>query len=176
MHEASIRIPLAVRYPPLLADGKPKTIPQQVLTIDMAPSLLELCGAKAPMGIHGRSWARLVREGDAEWRTSWFYHYNYEQQFPYTPNVRGVRTVDWKYNHYPHGDGQPDRHLAELYDLKNDPLETTNLAADPKFAGKLAELQAELAARLAETGLTAASDKMPLDEGIKSQLPDAKIR
>jgi N-acetylglucosamine-6-sulfatase len=26
------------------------------------------------------------------------------------------------------------------------------------------------------TGLTAANDKMPLDEGIKKELPDAKIR
>lgn len=176
MHEASIRIPLAVRYPPLLASGKPKTIFQQVLTIDLAPSLLELCGAQAPAVIQGRSWAKLVREGDPNWRTSWFYHYNYEKQFPYTPNVRGVRTDGWKYIHYPHGDGQPDRHLAELYDLKNDPLETKNLIADPQYAGKLAELQAELVARLAEAGLTPASDKMPLDEGIKSQLPDAKIR
>ena len=57
------------------------------------------------------------------WRNGWFYEYNYEKQFPYTPNVRGVRTDDWKYIRYPHGDGGPDRHLAELYDLKNDPEE-----------------------------------------------------
>jgi N-acetylglucosamine-6-sulfatase len=42
MHEPSIRIPLIVRYPGL-ASGK--VIPEQVLTEDIAPSLLELCGA-----------------------------------------------------------------------------------------------------------------------------------
>ncbi len=50
--------------------------------------------------------------------TSFLYEYNYEKQFPYTPNVRGVRTDDWKYIRYPHGDGSPDRFTAELYDLR----------------------------------------------------------
>ena len=115
MHEPSIRIPMAVRYPGLTQGGK--VIDQQVLTIDMAPSLLELAGAPPLTNIHGRSWVPLVKGGDDQWRSSWFYYYNYEKQFPYTPNVRGVRTDEWKYIHYPHGDGGPDRHLAELYDL-----------------------------------------------------------
>ena len=46
-------------------------------------------------------WAKLVKEGDLDWRKSWMYHYNYEKQFPYTPNVRGVRTQQWKYIRYP---------------------------------------------------------------------------
>jgi hypothetical protein len=29
---------------------------------------------------------------------------------------------------------------------------------------------------MAETGLTPETDKMPIDEGIKQELPDAKIR
>ena len=49
------------------------------------------------------------------WRQSFLYFYNYEKEFPYTPNVRGIRTADWKYIHYPHGDGSPDRYQAELY-------------------------------------------------------------
>ncbi len=114
-HEPSLRIPLLVRYPGL-AHGK--VVEQQVLTLDVAPSLLELCGAKPLQDIHGQSWAKLVRRSDAQWRTAWFYEYNYERQFPYTPNVRAVRTDDWKYIRYPHGDGSPDRHLAELYNLK----------------------------------------------------------
>ena len=120
---------------PGLARGK--VVEQQALTLDVAPSLLELCGAKPLADIHGKSWVKLVREGDAAWRNSWFYEYNYEKQFPYTPNVRAVRTDDWKYIHYPHGDGAPDRHMAELYDLKNDPEERHNLITDPKFAGRI---------------------------------------
>jgi hypothetical protein len=38
------------------------------------------------------------------------------------------------------------------------------------------ELQGELARLMRETGLTPEVDKMPLDEGIKKELPDQKIR
>jgi arylsulfatase A-like enzyme len=176
MHEPSIRIPLLVRYPGLTPPTRPKVVEQQVLTVDVAPSLLELCGAEPLPKIHGRSWVRLVQQGDPGWRTSWFYHYNYEKQFPYTPNVRGVRTDSWKYIHYPPGDGRPDRHMAELYNVEFDPEERHNLIAQPKYAPVVRELQAELSRLMAATGLTAASDKMPLDEGIKKELPDAKIR
>lgn len=174
MHEPSIRIPLVVRFPQLTPAHCPRVVEQMVLTVDMAPSLLELCGAAAPKNIHGRSWRKLVTEGDPSWRTSFVYHYNYEKQFPYTPNVRGVRTDEWKYIHYPHGDGKPDRHMSELYHVACDPDERCNLINDPRCAGILQHLQAELVRQLAAVGVT--DDKMPLDEGVKQQLPDQKIR
>jgi arylsulfatase A-like enzyme len=104
------------------------------------------------------------------------YYYNYEKEFPYTPNVRGVRTEEWKYVHYPHGDGSPDRHMAELYHLKSDPGENVNLIADAKSAAMGEQLKAELVRLMAAAGLTASSDKMPIDAGIKTALPDQKIR
>jgi arylsulfatase A-like enzyme len=176
MHEPSIRIPLLVRFPKLVATKKPKVIDQQVLTLDIAPSLLELCQAPALKEIAGRSWVKLVQTGDTAWRKSWLYHYNYEQQFPYTPNVRGIRTESWKYIHYPHGDGQPDRHLAELYNVEFDPDERRNLINNPKYVNIVKELQAELKVQMQAVGLTAETDKMPLDAGIQQQLPDQKIR
>ncbi len=174
MHDPSIRIPIVARYPELVVG--PKVIDQQVLTIDMAPSILELCAAPPLPKIDGRSWVKLVRSGDPDWRTSWFYEYNYEQQFPYTPNVRGVRTDSWKYIHYPHGDGSADRHLAELYDLKSDPDERKNLIDDPAQAPRLAKLKAELERLMRATDLTPETDQMPLDEGIKQVLPDLNTR
>jgi len=178
MHEPSIRIPLVVRYPGLVPAEQSRVVEEQVLTVDVAPSILELCGAP-PLELektHGRSWVKLVRSGDPAWRKSWFYHYNYEKQFPYTPNVRGVRTESWKYVHYPHGDGGPDRHMAELYNIEFDPEERHNLIDNPKYADVVKDLQAELTRLMQETDLTPETDKMPLDEGIKQQLPDAKIR
>ncbi len=174
MHEPSIRIPMAVRYPGLTKTAK--VIDQQVLTVDMAPSLLELARAPAIAGTDGRSWVRLVQSGDPEWRRSWFYYYNYEKEFPYTPNVRGVRTEEWKYIRYPHGDGSPDRHMAELYNLKNDPGEDVNRMADAGSAAVLEQLKSELSRLMAAAGLTAATDTMPIDAGIKKELPDQKIR
>jgi len=174
MHEPSIRIPMAIRYPGLTKEKK--TIEQQVLTVDMAPSLLELTKAPPLQNIDGRSWVRLVKSGDSGWRKSWFYYYNYEAEFPYTPNVRGVRTENWKYIHYPHGDGSPDRHMAELYDLRTDPEENKNLISDGQSAVMLEELKAELTRLMQATGLSPGSDKMPLDAGIKKELPDQRIR
>jgi N-acetylglucosamine-6-sulfatase len=174
MHEPSIRIPMVIRYPGLTS--QPRPVEEQVLTVDMAPSLLELAGAPALENIHGRSWVNLVRNADPQWRKSWFYYYNYEKQFPYTPNVRGVRTPQWKYIRYPHGDGGPDRHLAELYDLSKDSGERANLIHDPASAPIVAELSAELARLMSATGLTPETDRMPIDEGVKKELPDQKIR
>ena len=174
MHEPSIRIPLAVRYPGLTTG--PKAIDEQVLTIDLAPSLLELAGAPTIENTQGRSWVSLVRSGDPNWRKSWFYYYNYEKQFPYTPNIRGIRTAEWKYIRYPHGDGGPDRHVPELYNLTKDPLERTNLAKETASKDVIARLNDDLARLMAATGLTPATDRMPIDEGVKKELPDAKIR
>ncbi|MEY3172530.1 MAG: hypothetical protein RLZZ436_443 [Planctomycetota bacterium] len=175
-HEPSMRILQIVRFPGLTPVDKPRQIDQQVLTVDVAPSLLELCGVPPLEKIHGKSWVQLVQQGDPAWRTSFLYHYNYEKQFPYTPNVRCVRTETWKYSHSPHGDGSPDRHRAELYNIEFDPEERHNLIDRPKYQPVVQQLQRELERVMAEVGLTPASDRMPLDEGIRQELPDQKIR
>jgi len=173
MHEPSIRIPIIARGPGLPAG---KVVEQQVLTEDVAPSVLDACGAPALEKIHGRSWVGMVNQEDPQWRTEWLYEYNYERQFPYTPNIRGVRTDRFKFIRYPHGDGGPDRHQPELYDLVNDPHEMKNLAADPSHAEVRRDLERRLAALLSAYGLSAGADRMPIDEGIKTALPEQKSR
>ncbi len=174
MHEASIRLPLVVRYPGLTAPDAPKIIDEQVLTVDFAPTILDICHAEPLPKVHGRSWKKLVRTGDPDWRRSWYYEYNYEKQFPYTPNVRGVRTDRWKYIRYPHGDGSPDRHMAELYEIRADPNETHNLINDPQYVPVVKRLRKELDRLIRETD--GYPDKMPIDQGVKSELPDPDIR
>jgi N-acetylglucosamine-6-sulfatase len=174
MHEASIRVPMIIRYPGLTAPDQPKRIDKQVLTVDVAPTILDLCGVDALPKTHGRSVKKMVTTGDAEWRDAWFYHYNYEKQFPYTPNVRGIRTDRWKYIRYPHGDGSPDKHMAELYDLRSDPGETKNLIQQPGMEDLISDLRDQLDKLMAATDID--KDIMPMDEGIKSELPDKDIR
>lgn len=174
MHEPSIRVPLVVRFPGLAKPQAARVVEKQVLQIDIAPSLVELCGAEPLQNIHGKSWVKLAKGDATGWRSSWYYEYNYEKQFPYTPNVRGVRTDEWKYIRYPHGDGGPDRHKAELYHIASDPEESRNLIDDPKHAATVKQLQEELARLMKETGVE--KDEMPLDAGIKKELPDLKIR
>ena len=116
---------------------------------------------------------RVIAPHERNWRKSWYYEYNYEKEFPYTPNVRGVRTDDWKYIRYPDGAGG-DQYKAELYNMKNDPLETKNLIDDPAYADKAKELREELDRLIAAAdGLP---DKMPVHPEMKMELPDEKIR
>ena len=173
MHEPSIRVPLIARGPGL---PKGSTVAGQVLNEDIAPSILDLCGAEPLKDITGKSWRKLAGGNDTNWRTTWLYEYDYEKQFPYTPNIRGIRTDRWKFVRYPHGDGSPDRHTPEMYDLKNDPLELNNLAENPAFATRRAELESQLQTALLRLNLTPDRDTMPIDEGIKTELPDKKIR
>lgn len=172
-HEASMRIPMIIRYPKLEPQGN-KRIAQQVLTVDVAPTILELCNAEPLENIHGQSVCSIVKDRNAPWRNAWMYYYNYEKQFPYTPNVRAIRTDRWKYIRYPHGDGGPDRHMAELYDLENDPGELTNLISDPAHQDLVVELGQRLQGLLLETGIE--KDTMPIDAGIGTELPDESIR
>jgi arylsulfatase A-like enzyme len=172
-HEPSIRIPLIAKLP---GEKEGKVVTKQVLTLDIAATTLDICQVPQISGGQGSSWKQIATTGDGPWRDSWFYEYNYEKQFPYTPNVRAIRTDTWKFIRYPHGDGSPDKHLAELYNLQADPKELHNLVNDFEFKEKRIRLEKQLDALLASEGLTIESDKMPIDEGIKTELPDQKIR
>jgi N-acetylglucosamine-6-sulfatase len=174
-HEPSIRIPLVVRYPGLIAPENARVINEISATIDFAPSILDICGAKPLEKVHGSSWKRLAQGDASGWRKSIYYEYNYERQFPYTPNVRALRTEQFKYIRYPHGDGSPDQHLAELYDLQIDPDENKNLINDPQYADTVRQLRTELD-RLIGFYSDGQADEMPIDQGIQSGLPDKAIR
>jgi arylsulfatase A-like enzyme len=172
MWEESIRVPLLARYPGLIPE--PKVIQEQVLNIDVAPSIVDICGAGPLAGAQGMSFKDLVRGRQPRWRNSWYYEYNYEKEFPYTPNVRGVRTDDWKYIHYPNGNERPDKYLSELYHLKEDPLEKNNRIKDQAARGELAQLQAELHRLQVETA--ALPDRMPVNPELRMELPKQSIR
>jgi arylsulfatase A-like enzyme len=140
--EESMRIPLLVRYPKLL---KPGTLIDAVaLNIDLAPTLLELGGVKAPDEMQGRSWVPLMRgEKPADWRDTFYYESFKDPVYPkVTLDLEAVRSPNTKLIQYPGHD-----EWAELYDLPKDPNEQKNLAgkagsADLRTsAGKL--LQAE---------------------------------
>jgi N-acetylglucosamine-6-sulfatase len=170
--EESIRIPLLMRYPGAIHD--PRVVDRMVLNMDVAPTIADLCGVEGFPATDGRSMRPLLQGGRDGWRTSWMYEYNFEDEFPYTPNVRAVRTDDWKYIHYPNGEGQPDTELAELYDLRADPHETTNLIRRSDAQQTLAPLQAELRKIQQETG--GLPDRMPVNPQLRFELPAASIR
>lgn len=165
MYEESIRVPLLVRYPAVVRPGT--VVDQMVLSHDLAPTVIDLAGAEPLDDVTGRSVAPLLRGSADGWRDAFIYEYNYEVQFPYTPNVRGVRTDAWKFIRYPNGDDTPDQFTSELYDLQSDPYELRNLANDPAHAARRSELEQLLREGSAEAG----PDRLPLYRGIVDVRP-----
>src|SRR6185436_17996680 len=67
-YEESIRLPLLIRYPPLVKAGsKPSPM---ALTTDLAPTILDLADAPPLDGIDGRSLVPLFKGTPAGWRHS----------------------------------------------------------------------------------------------------------
>jgi arylsulfatase A-like enzyme len=136
-YEESLRIPMIVRYPKLVAKGR--TDDRIVLNIDPAPTFLDLAGQPVPAAMHGRSWKPMLENKPApDWRESFFYCYFFEGGFQGTPTTTAVRTTDAKLIKYPGHD-----EWTEVYDLKADPYETRNLAADPACADLRRKLEDE---------------------------------
>jgi arylsulfatase A-like enzyme len=141
-YEESIRNPLLVRYPPLVAAGsRPEGL---ALSVDIAPTVLEVARVPVDDQIQGRSLVPLLA-GDppADWRRSLLVEfYTYENPMPWLLDMdyRSVRTDRWKLIHWTH---HPD--LDELYDLTADPYEMDNRFDEPELASVRAELRAELA-------------------------------
>jgi len=127
MYEASIRVPLIVHCPELVAGGR--RLRPMVLTLDLGPTLLEVAGVAIPESMQGRSFLPLLTEPAAPaWREAFLYEYFWERAFPQTPTVLGVRTDRYKFMQY---HGVWDRY--ELYDLEADPMEMNNLLGDVRI-------------------------------------------
>ncbi len=139
-YEPSIRIPLLMRYPRLIKPGG--ACEAMVLNIDLAPTLLELAGVEPPKTMQGTSWLAAAA-GRKPGRESFLYEYFREGDRRFNrPSVLAVRTPRWKYITYP--SLPADERVVELYDLKSDPHELRNLAADAAHAPALREMQALL--------------------------------
>jgi N-acetylglucosamine-6-sulfatase len=145
-YEESIRIPLVMRYPPVIAAG---SIPENfALTIDFAPTFIEMASAATAPRYQGRSLVPLLEgTAPADWRRSFLIEYYSDTVFPRMNKMayKAVRNDRWKYIHY-----TEQTAADELYDLQSDPYELKNLINDPSAAAPLAAMQRELRELLAE--------------------------
>lgn len=141
-YERSIRIPLIIRHPGLIAPGT--VSPELALNVDLAPTLLRLAGVASPPAMHGLDLVDLV----AGRRQRGAFLYEYFQESGPVPTTLAVRTQEWKYITYP---DNPE-HRQELYHLRQDPHELVNLAPDTAHQAVIDQLAGQLASLQIATG------------------------
>lgn len=132
LFEKGTRVPLLVAAPG--ARGNGEASPRVVQSVDVYPTLVELCGLVPPPGLEGRSLAPLLANPRAEWSHPAFTVWSEDG---HALTGVAVRTERWRYAEYDAGRGG-----AMLLDPEADPDELTNLADDPRLAAVRAELSA----------------------------------
>ena len=162
-YESGIRIPMIVNHPKTFSEGKVEK--QMVSTIDIVPTLLDLCGIEPAQPLRGKK-LHAIDRGESKG-----HKYIHTFTTGSSPNllylqftIRGDR-YKLIYNpyrqknylaasRYKNSKLPEDQHVEaflypvefELFDLKNDPYEWTNLADSPAHQEKKAELLAAMRA------------------------------
>lgn len=143
--EPSLRVPLAA-----FGGGLPKmgtTVYAPATTADLSATIMKMTGAKAPWGyLDGRSlWPAMSSDTGSGWQRVARFESRYPELMGDVPQPRlnhfGIRTSQYYY-------GESEG-IVEMYDLKADPMEWTNLvSADgtvaPGYEGVAAALKSLL--------------------------------
>ncbi|MBC8468630.1 MAG: sulfatase [Planctomycetes bacterium] len=137
MYEESMRVPFLAWCPGMIKSGS--VVEELIQNIDIAPTVMDIAGLKIPERMDGQPFLPVLQGKKIPWRDAAFYEYYWERNFPHTPTTHGVRTNRYKYIHY-HGIWDID----ELYDLKNDPDEMTNLIDSPEHQDLITQLNSRM--------------------------------
>jgi arylsulfatase A-like enzyme len=142
-YEGGVRVPVIARWPGVIQAGSTSDFP--VTSVDYLPTISEVVGVDLPAdrAIDGLSLVPLLKQSattlDRDAIFWHFPHYRGKDVVPYSI----VRAGDWKFiKRY---DGKP----YELFDLKSDPAETSDISAEQPE--KVAELDQMLAQWLEDT-------------------------
>lgn len=127
LYEESVKVPLIISGPGI---PKNQVSDAMVYLYDIYPTLTDLCGLPAPNGIDGLNFSKVLTGKQKETRNSLY--------TAYRNTARGVRNEEWKLIRY------PQRDYIQLFNLKNDPNELTNLATLQENKGKVEEMMALL--------------------------------
>lgn len=149
LHDASIRVPVALSGPGFQGGGR---IEEMVSLVDLPPTLLDAAGLPVPPEMQGRSILPLLRGERGGWPEEVFV------QVSESEVGRAVRTHRWKYgvvapdddgSHTPCSDRYEER---SLYDLLADPWELENLVGLESHREVCAVMRERLLRRMAEAG------------------------
>ncbi len=137
--ERATKVPLIISAP-TMKKGTRCNRPAELLSI--YPTLIELCGLPRRNALEGASLTPLLKDQNAPWQKP--------ALTTHGKNNHAVRTEHYRYIRYHEGS-------EELYDLRQDPNEWTNLAAKKE----LAPLKDELARWLPKTNADPAKGAAP---------------
>lgn len=134
LHEEVTRVPMIVSIPGF-RPGRTESIAELV---DIFPTLSELAGLEPPSTVQGRSLVPVLKNHTASVR---------EGALSLNRNSFSIRTPKWAFMQYPDGS-------AELYDMKADPDQFTNLAESAKYQDVRIRLSGLLKNRLKAAGIS----------------------
>ena len=134
LYEPALRVPLIIVDPRLDSSMRNLVLPHQALSLDIAPTILDLAGVPVPDYMQGKSLMPLVNGDTVDWRREFLVEYDCKEFR--TIRTEGYRTERWKYIRYmDYSDSE------ELYDLANDPWEEKNLAHEQMYNEQLLEIR-----------------------------------
>ena len=138
MYDPSIRIPFLLRYPALI-ENPGRVVDEQVLSLDLPATIMDLAGLGVPDHYHGRSLRPLLTQRGGLERDALFIEYFEDPQYNWFPTMVCVRTPTQKLIHYLRP-GESD----EFYDLAKDPHELNNVIGVHAYAERVAALRRRL--------------------------------
>jgi len=122
LHDDNLRVPLIAAYPRGLPAGR--SIGDQVRSVDIVPTILELVGIPPPEGLDGRSLVALARgEGSYGSPPAW----SYAASGNYGVSLRLGNELKYIYKNMP---WSPLRGREELFLLAEDPAELVELSLE----------------------------------------------
>src|SRR5262249_17303662 len=123
LFEMGTRVPMLMAVPGMKGNGQ--SCYRIVESMDIYPTLLELCGLPKPDGLEGKSLVSLLADPKSGWDRPAYSVWSEDGKTLYGT---AVRTEKWRYAEF----GPDGKNGAMLLDPVNDPLEMKNLADDPK--------------------------------------------
>jgi arylsulfatase A-like enzyme len=131
LFEMGTRVPMMIRMPGAKGNGQACT--RIVQSLDIYPSIVELCGLEGSAEIQGKSLVPLLKDPQVPWGEP---AYSVWSEDGHTLHGVAVRTEKWRYAEF----GPEGSNGAMLFDPKADPLEMKNLANDSKYKSVCSEL------------------------------------
>ena len=132
LYQGTVRVPFILRAPGLLPHGRQVDGPVEL--VDLAPTVLELMNLDIPPPMQGRSLVQAIKDGKSGYRDAFSETLMPRLEFGWK-ELRMARDGRFKYIEAPR---------PELYDLRNDPGETENLAdLQPERMAEMAALLQE---------------------------------